>query len=101
MLSEMKDTVQIVPSLFNVETNEAVIDALNKKLANKVIISQLMRSWYLPHRRQAKAHPSLRICAVSPEPSLFAHMKYGSRRRVPPKIRHLAPLDGCTCAFEE
>ena len=41
------------------------------------------------------------ICAVSPEPSLFAHMKYGSRRRVRPKIRHLAPLDGCTCAFEE
>ena len=28
-------------------------------------------------------------------------MKYGSRRRVQPKIRHLAPLDGCTCAFEE
>ena len=27
--------------------------------------------------------------------------KYGSRRRVWPKIRHLAPLDGCACAFEE
>ena len=39
--------------------------------------------------------------AVSPEPLLFAHMKYGSRRRVQPKIRHLAPLDGCTCAYEE
>ena len=39
------------------------------------------------------AYPS----AVSPEPSLFAHMKYGSRWRVQPKIRHLAPLDGCTC----
>lgn len=37
VLSEMKDTVQIVPSLFSVETNEAVIDALNKKLANKVV----------------------------------------------------------------
>ena len=34
-----------------------------------------------------------------PEPSLFAHMKYGSRRRVGPKLRHLATLDGCT--FEE
>ena len=40
-------------------------------------------------------------CAVSPEPSLFAHMKYGNRRRVQPKIRHLAPLDGCACTFEE
>ena len=31
--------------------------------------------------------------------SLFAYMKYGSRRKVQPKIRYLAPLDGC--AFEE
>ena len=45
-------------------------------------MSQLMRLWYLSHRRPAKAQASLRICAVSPEPSLFAHMKYGSRRKV-------------------
>ena len=44
-----------------------------------------MRLWYLPHRRPAKAQASLRIRAVSPEPSLFAHMKYGSRQRVPTK----------------
>ena len=43
----------------------------------------------------------MRIRAVMPEPSLFAHIKHGSRRRVRPKIRHLAPLDGCACAFEE
>ena len=43
----------------------------------------------LSHRRPA------------PEPSQFAHMKYGSRRRVWQNIRHLAPLDGCACAFEE
>ena len=61
----------------------------------------IMRLWYLSHRRPAKAQASLRIRAVSPEPSLFAHMKYGSRRRVRPKFRHLAPLDGCACAFEE
>ena len=29
-----------------------------------------------------------------PKPSLFAHMKHESRRRVQQKIRHLAPLDG-------
>ena len=34
------------------------------------------------------------------EPSLFAHMKYESRGRVRPKIRHLAPLDGCACVSE-
>ena len=62
-----------------------------------------MRLWYLSHRRPAKAQASLRIRAVSPERSLFAHMKYGSRQRVRPKIRHLAPLDVCTCnqSFEE
>ena len=51
--------------------------------------------------RPAKAQASLRIRAVSPDPSLFAHMKYGSRRRVWPKIRHVAPLDGSTYVFQE
>ena len=51
-------------------------------------MSQLMRLWYLPHRRPANTQTSLRIRTVSPEPSLFAHMKYGSRQR--PKIRYLA-----------
>ena len=64
-------------------------------------LSQLMRLWYLSHRRPAKAQASLRICIVSSEPSLFAHMKYGCRQRVRPKVRHLNPPDGCTCAFEE
>ena len=64
------------------------------------ICSHLMRL-YLPHRRPAKAQASLHIRAVSPEPSLFAHMKNGGRRMVWPKIRHLAQLDGFACAFEE
>ena len=50
------------------------------------------RLWYLSHRRPANAQASLRIHAVSPEPLLFAHMKYGSRQQVLQKIRHLAPL---------
>ena len=60
-----------------------------------------MRLWYLSNRRPAKAQVSLCIHAVSPEPLLFAHMKYGGRQRVRQKIRHLAPLDGCACTFEE
>ena len=60
-----------------------------------------MRLWYLSHRRPAKAHASLRIRAVSPEASLFAHIKYGGRLKVRPNIRHLASLNGCVCAFEE
>ena len=53
------------------------------------------------HGRPAKAQASLRIRAALPQPSLFAHIKKGSRRRIRPEIRHLAPLDGCTCAFEK
>ena len=64
-------------------------------------LSQHMRLWHLSNMRPEKAQASLRIRAVSPEPSLFAHMNYGSRRRVRQKIRHLAPLDGCACVFEE
>ena len=57
-------------------------------------------SWYSSYRRPAKAQASLRIRAVSPGPSLFAYIKYGSGWRVRQNIRHLAFLDGCTCAFE-
>ena len=42
-------------------------------------LSQLMRLLFLSHRPPAKAQVSLRIHAVSTEPSLFAHMKHGSR----------------------
>ena len=45
-------------------------------------MNQLMRLWCLSHGRPAKAQTSLCIHAVLPEPSLFAHMKYGSRRSV-------------------
>ena len=45
-------------------------------------INQLIRLWYLSHRQTAKAQARLHICTVSPEPSLFAHITYGSRRRV-------------------
>ena len=57
--------------------------------------------WYLSHRRTAKAQARLRNRAVSPEPSLFAHMKYEGRRRFRPNMRRVAPLVGCACAFEE
>ena len=63
-------------------------------------MSQLMRLWYLTHRRPAKARASLRIRAILPEHSLFAHINYGSRRWVRPKIRS-SPLDDCACVFEE
>ena len=44
-----------------------------------------MRLRYLSHRRPVKAQASLHIRAVLLEPSVFAHMKYGSSWRVRPK----------------
>ena len=49
-------------------------------------LSQLKRIWYLSQRRPANAQASMRIRTVSPEPSLFAHIKYEIKRRVRPKI---------------
>ena len=43
-------------------------------------LSQRMKLWYLSHRRPLMAQTSLHIHTVSPEPSMFAHIKYGSRR---------------------
>ena len=57
--------------------------------------NQLMR-----HKRSAKAQASLRLCAVSPKPSLFAYKKYKSRWRPRPIFRYLAPLDSCVCMFK-
>lgn len=37
MLTEMKDTVRIPPWLFHIEFNDAVVETLNKKYANKVV----------------------------------------------------------------
>ena len=45
-------------------------------------------------------YDSLRICFSSHGTDLFLCLS-GSRRRVRPKIRHLAPLDECACAFKK
>ena len=50
--------------------------------------------------RAAKVQASLRIRAVSPEPSLLAHTSSESRGTFRQKTRSLAPLDGWTCAVE-
>ena len=68
---------------------------------NELVVEPAHDVMDLSHRRPAKAQASLCIPAVSPEPLLFAHIKYGNKRRVQPKTRHVVPLDGCQCAFEE
>ena len=58
------------------------------------------RIWYLSPMRAAKVQASLRICAVSPEPSLLAHTSSESRGTFRQKARSLAPLNGWACAVE-
>ena len=50
--------------------------------------------------RAAKVQASLRIRAVSPEPSLLAHINSESRGTFRQKARSLAPLTGWACAVE-
>ena len=50
--------------------------------------------------RAAKVQASLRIRAVSPEPSLLAHTSSESRGTFRQKARSVAPLNGWACAVE-
>ena len=50
--------------------------------------------------RAAKVQASLRIRAVSPEPSLLAHTSSESRGTFRQKARSLAPLNGWACTVE-
>ena len=50
--------------------------------------------------RAAKVQASLRIRAVSPEPTLLAHTSSETRGTFRQKARSLAPLNGWSCAVE-
>ena len=58
------------------------------------------RIWYLSPMRAAKVQASLRIRAVSPEPSLLAHTSSESRGTFRQKARSMAPLNGWACAVK-
>ena len=58
------------------------------------------RIWYLSPMRAAKVQASLRIRAVSPEPSLLAHTSSESRGTFRQEARSLAPLNGWACAVK-
>ena len=63
-------------------------------------MDRVKRIWYLSPMRAAKVQASLRIRAVSPEPSLLAHTSSESRGTGRQKPRSLAPLNGWTCAVK-
>ena len=66
----------------------------------KHYLGRAKRICYLSPMRAAKVQASLRIRAVSPEPSLLAHTSSESRGTFRQKARSLAPLNGWTCAVE-
>ena len=63
-------------------------------------MDRVKRIWYLSHMRAAKVQASLRIRAVSPEPSLLAYISSESRGTFRQRARSLAPLKGWACAVK-
>ena len=63
-------------------------------------LDRVKRIWYLSPMRAAKVQASLRIRAVSPEPSLLAHRSSESRGTFRQKARSLTPLNGWACAVK-
>ena len=63
-------------------------------------MDRVNRIWYLSPMQAAKVPASLRIRAVSPEPSLLAHTSSESRGTFRQKARSLAPLNGWACAVK-
>ena len=63
-------------------------------------MDRVKRIWYLSPMRAAKVQASLRIRAVSPEPSLLAYTSNESRGTVRQKARSQAPLNGWACAVK-
>ena len=73
----------------------------SESLGKKVdYMDRVKRIWYLSLMRAAKVQASLRIRAVSPEPSLLAHTSSESRGTFRQKARSLAPLNGWACAVK-
>ena len=66
----------------------------------KKYLGRAKRIWYLSPMRAAKVQASLRIRAVSPEPSLLAHTSSESRGTFRQKARSLAPLNGWACVVK-
>ena len=63
-------------------------------------MDRVKRIWYLSPMRVAKVQASLRIHAVSPEPSLLAHTSSEPRGTLRQKARSLAPLNDWACAVK-
>ena len=83
--------------------NQSTLIHCSKYLKEHLIfyhMGRVKRIWYLSPMRAAKVQASLRIRAVSPEPSLLAHTSSESRGTFRQKAGSLAPLNGWACAVK-
>ena len=72
----------------------------NLRGGGEAYMGRAKRIWYLSPMRAAKVQASLRIRAVSPEPSLLAHTSSESRGTFRQTARSLAPLNGWACVVK-
>ena len=77
-----------------------VILMKEKSVVNRKYMDYDKRIWYISPMRAAKVQASLRIRAVSPEPSMLTHTSSESRGTFRQKARSLAPLSGWACAVK-
>ena len=63
-------------------------------------LDRVKRIWHLSPIRAPKVQASLRMRAVSPEPSLLAHTSSESRGTFRQKARSLAPLNSWACTVK-
>ena len=77
-----------------------LIACLSDTYCMKYSMDRVKRIWYLSPMRAAKVQASLRVRAVSPEPSLLAHTSSESRGTFRQKARSLAPLNDWACAVK-
>ena len=77
-----------------------MFDFSGLRSGGNIYLGRAKRICYLSPMRAAKVQASLRIRAVSPEPSLLAHTNSESRGTFRQKARSLAPLNGWACAVE-
>ena len=92
---------KISEGTFSRDVAQIVVVQVTSTLATVIVsfITTLIHVFESAHEIMVLITSATRV--VSAEPLLFAHMKYGSRWRVRPKSRHLAPLDGRVWTFEE
>ena len=82
------------------EVYRFVLDIVCQNGVSELSFGPRQAIWYLSPMRAAKVQASLRIRAVSPEPSLLAHTSSESRGTFRQKARSLAPLNGWACAVK-